>query len=209
MTERDYSQGKQCSICGVRITNRASFCRHHYYGGLVSEDDRRKRRKRHYSSGNKCCDCGRLITNVATRCDRCSGIAKKTVFVKYHYSKRKQCIDCGKPISNKAKRCRSCSKKGVCRPDMQGKNNWKWNGGWNPYYGPNWWSQRKKALKRDAYRCYLCGSNKEQLNVHHQIPFSKCDNYKEANSLDNLITLCQKCHILAEKQEFDSFMVEH
>ena len=89
---------------------------------------------------------------------------------------------------------------------MRGEKNPRWNGGWNPYYGPNWESQRKLALKRDNYTCQLCGAKSGQIDVHHQIPFSKCDNYKEANSLDNLITVCQKCHLLAEKQEFSSFI---
>ncbi len=181
MSKRDYSKGKTCPICGKRISNRATFCRSHYAEHRRKDNTRSK--LHHYSKKKKCINCGKLITNDAKRCDRCAGLAKRTVSGDYLYSKHKVCANCGKLISNNAVHCRSCSKKGTIRPYMRGSNNPKWNGGWIDYYGPNWYSQRLKALKRDNYKCVLCGTNKGQLNVHHQIPFSKCKNYKEANSL--------------------------
>ena len=49
-----------------------------------------------------------------------------------------------------------------------------------------WWEARNQALIRDNHRCTHCGST-EELEVHHLKPSG-------GNSLDNLQTLCQKCH---------------
>lgn len=55
---------------------------------------------------------------------------------------------------------------------------------------------RKKVLLRDDYTCTMCG-NKRNLVVHH-IDFSgQGDNPN--NDLDNLVTLCRKCHINIHK----------
>ena len=75
-------------------------------------------------------------------------------------------------------------------------------------YGPNWERQRKRALERDGYRCRRCGAPhtpERPLHVHHIRPFrtfgyipGENEAYKEANRLDNLVTLCPRCHRLAE-----------
>ncbi len=75
-------------------------------------------------------------------------------------------------------------------------------------YGPNWEQQRRRALERDGYRCRRCGAPhtpERPLHVHHIRPFRTFgyvpgvnDAYKAANRLDNLITLCSRCHRLAE-----------
>ena len=46
-----------------------------------------------------------------------------------------------------------------------------------------------ECFKRDRYSCRNCNSG-EKLECHHIIPISKGGN----NQLDNLITLCSKCH---------------
>ncbi|MEW5987664.1 MAG: DEAD/DEAH box helicase [Chloroflexota bacterium] len=83
-------------------------------------------------------------------------------------------------------------------------------------YGPNWEQQRQKALARDGYRCRVCGATAENpagflkpagfsLHVHHVRPFrdfgyapGENEAYRQANELDNLITLCPSCHRQAE-----------
>ncbi len=82
-------------------------------------------------------------------------------------------------------------------------------------YGPNWSKQRQKALERDGHRCRTCGADGKnggptkgksvQLHVHHIRPFRDYGyipgvnkNYRLANQVDNLVTLCPSCHRRAE-----------
>jgi DEAD/DEAH box helicase domain-containing protein len=81
-------------------------------------------------------------------------------------------------------------------------------------YGPNWQQQRRRALERDGYRCRTCGAQGRQvddeeqgtlLHVHHIRPFRDYgytpganENYRVANQLENLVTLCPSCHRRAE-----------
>jgi HNH endonuclease len=79
-----------------------------------------------------------------------------------------------------------------------------WNGGRLPYYGPNWRQQRRNARARDNYTCQKCGITEKKLgknlDVHHKKPFRKfgIKKYKEANALENLISLCNVCHTTVE-----------
>jgi DEAD/DEAH box helicase domain-containing protein len=81
-------------------------------------------------------------------------------------------------------------------------------------YGPNWQQQRQHTLARDGNRCRHCGAKPEaensarlslSLHVHHIRPFrdfgyvrGQNENYRLANDLENLITLCPSCHRQAE-----------
>lgn len=83
-------------------------------------------------------------------------------------------------------------------------------------YGPGWKKQRWLALERDGYRCRVCGAGPGMdgaqeaqkgpvLHVHHIRPFREFgyvrgqnNNNQAANALENLITLCPRCHRQAE-----------
>ncbi len=74
-------------------------------------------------------------------------------------------------------------------------------------YGPNWPQQRQLVLERDNHRCRTCGASAEEflLHVHHIRPFreygyvpGRNENYRQANQIDNLVTLCPSCHRRAE-----------
>jgi len=75
-------------------------------------------------------------------------------------------------------------------------------------YGPNWPEQRARALERDRHRCRHCGAPERpgrEHDVHHIRPFREFgyipgenENYRQANRLENLITLCPSCHRRAE-----------
>ncbi len=75
-------------------------------------------------------------------------------------------------------------------------------------YGPNWSAQRDAARQRDGNRCRTCGlpeRNGRQHDVHHIRPFREFgyipgenEAYIQANVLDNLLTLCTRCHRRAE-----------
>jgi len=88
-----------------------------------------------------------------------------------------------------------------------GADSWNWRGGGADYRGPNWTRQRRRTLIRDQARCRGCGINEHEhvevygysLHVHHITPrreFSKQD--PAQNRLENLITLCHRCHETVE-----------
>ena len=85
-----------------------------------------------------------------------------------------------------------------------GENANNWRGGMEKYYGKNWIKQRQKALERDNHKCQICYKTKKELgrepDVHHIKPFKEfgLENYKEANKLDNLVSLCPNCHTKVE-----------
>lgn len=54
--------------------------------------------------------------------------------------------------------------------------------------GRTWRRQREKCLKRDSYRCFVCG--KEASDVHHITPFIT----SHSHALDNLVALCSSHH---------------
>jgi len=55
---------------------------------------------------------------------------------------------------------------------------------------------KQKALERDGYKCCNCGCLvvSECSELDHIIPVHKFANYKQANTLDNVQTLCLYCH---------------
>lgn len=72
-----------------------------------------------------------------------------------------------------------------------------WRGGYEPYYGPNWPKQSRHARERDSYRCQSCGVTPKDstLEVHHIRAFRSFEgDWKSANVLPNLVTLCKRCH---------------
>jgi len=94
-------------------------------------------------------------------------------------TKKYLCVDCGRDLShliNKRRRCSNC--------------NWK-----KHYFGGLYWI----VLKRDNYTCKDCKKIKyirgeRTINVHHIN-----DNHFD-NRLENLETLCIRCH--AKKRKF-------
>lgn len=121
----------------------------------------------------------------------------------------KQCEVCGVEFITKKshlKRRRFCSR--ACRGiwlsnQIAGENNWNWQGGYEPYYGPSWRRAMFAVRKRDKV-CQACGMTPEEngraLDVHHKTPFRSFGvaRHREANRLDNLIALCHDCHLKVE-----------
>ncbi len=78
----------------------------------------------------------------------------------------------------------------------------RWKGGVDEYYGDNWAEQRRKVLQRDNYECQRCGITQSEhrsqndigLDVHHRQPIRTFQSPENANTLDNLVTLCRSCH---------------
>lgn len=84
-----------------------------------------------------------------------------------------------------------------------------WTGSVVTSRGPSWAAQRDKARERDHYRCQWCGAPERpgiKHHVHHIVPFREAgwvagenDAHRQANRLENLITLCPGCHRKAER----------
>ncbi len=69
-------------------------------------------------------------------------------------------------------------------------------------YGKAWTIIKQNIRLRDKFQCRHCGilEPDKPFDVHHIIPFRKFDNAEQANQPDNLVTLCPRCHRLAEQQ---------
>lgn len=95
-----------------------------------------------------------------------------------------------------------CSAIGTAK---HGPDNPNWNGGHDGWRGENWHEQSWQARKRDNYTCQTCGfvrKNNPALPVHHIIPYHNFNgDYKAANVLSNLITLCGRCHASIENSD--------
>jgi DEAD/DEAH box helicase domain-containing protein len=63
-------------------------------------------------------------------------------------------------------------------------------------YGPTWKTQRDLARARDGFMCQVCGIPESGTphHVHHIKPFRVFDTATDANTLNNLTTLCPSCH---------------
>lgn len=73
-----------------------------------------------------------------------------------------------------------------------------WKGGLASEYGSNWSRMRRKTRQRDNHICQCCGhewqEGENRLDVHHIKPIKKFEEPEDANTFDNLITLCRSCH---------------
>jgi len=118
------------------------------------------------------------------------------------------CDWCGKPVERERNQV-TRNEHFFCDRDCFAEwksHNWgregnpSWRGGHANYYGPDWKRQARLARKRDGERCQVCGleSPERKLDVHHIIRFGDFETSVEANSMDNLITVCHSCHMALE-----------
>jgi 5-methylcytosine-specific restriction endonuclease McrA len=65
-------------------------------------------------------------------------------------------------------------------------------------FGEGWNELAEKVRERDDHVCQACAVPEDELNrkldVHHIRPRSKFDDVEQANTMDNLISLCRSCH---------------
>lgn len=83
---------------------------------------------------------------------------------------------------------------------IKGEKHPLWVGGRTTYRGKSWPKARAAAAERDKGICQSC--DKEvgpSIPVHHIKPYRLFENDGGANQLDNLICLCQSCHIKIER----------
>lgn len=126
------------------------------------------------------------------------------------------CEECGKPVQKKPYALgrqrhvycsRKCQASAASRLQLGARNpNYK-GGTLFPFRGDNWSSQRRKALRRDGYKCQICGRRLAHKawdhGVHHIVPYKLFNgDFHAANALLNLISLCRDCHIAVEHHSF-------
>lgn len=134
-------------------------------------------------------------------------------------SKKKEvnCHYCGKSFMKK--QC-VIKERNYCTVDCMGKdysesglfsgeNSGTWLGGEVDYYGPNWRHQRRKARERDGYVCKDCGISEEdygiELSIHHKKLFRDFQgDWKKANHLSNLVSLCEPCHRIRHSNNYET-----
>lgn len=71
-------------------------------------------------------------------------------------------------------------------------------------FGGAYSGNKIRALKRDNFSCRSCGKNADEsiLQIHHiDGKGSNLKNSERNNKLNNLITLCSKCHCKVEESE--------
>ena len=123
------------------------------------------------------------------------------------------CVWCNKELEGRQTKycCRGCKEKHVVvlkrvvhLKGMSGPNNPTWKGGhkhWSPGRfgrdngGLSWKTQRRLAWERDDFTCQQCHEKKNRKpDVHHIVPWMN----SHSHALDNLICLCQSCHLKEE-----------
>jgi len=205
-----------CDYCGkefdkqpaeIKRTGR-NFCNHACRGQFE--------RARH---AVRCTQCGkklirRLYEIKRTKTPFCS-LACLGQFRKENRREKVRCDQCGKELERRFSESKTaehhfCNKKcygAWIATHRVGEDHPNWQGGYEPYYGPNWSEQRDRARRRDRFMCRACGISEKQLgrelDIHHIIPFRQfgTEDYETANSLANLICLCPSHHSQLERLE--------
>ena len=84
--------------------------------------------------------------------------------------------------------------------NLSGESSPHWVGGITTYRGKGWSVARAAAVERDGGTCQDCGRHiGRSIPVHHIRPFRLFQTAAEANRLENLVCLCQSCHMKAER----------
>lgn len=176
-----------CSFCGELLQRKPSvseenerlFCDQNCYSNWQSEHRVGEKHHQYDSVTSECANCGDDVTRPKSKIE-----AVEHVF----------CSD-------------SCHYEFKPKYVPTGQDHPQWKEGYENLYGRNWTRKRKRALKRDKYRCFICGMSNSahetvmgtELHVHHDEPIRDFDVPENGNYVGNLLTVCQYCHIAVER----------
>lgn len=185
---------KICPICGksfetIKSIN-STYCSRSCAGKSLEKE-------------NTCDRCGKILLNKWSKyCPECLKIVRHDNFYKRIHT---ICAQCGNDLEvipsvfnkNEHNFCNvECMSK-YYSEHYSGKNSPTWKGGKKHYQG-HWLKQRDLARKRDNYTCQLCGVTEDEwhkeMDVHHIKNYRLFENKEDANNLENLVCLCNKCH---------------
>ncbi len=209
-----------CTNCNKKIlrkpssTGEKNYCsRVCLYEYLRMNKPNQNLRKRIHINCEICSSTFEVIESrklTAKYCSKkCVGIANgKRGSVQYSKRVKVNCTNCNQRLERKPSIIKQwnfcnqfCMAEYYSKTDaFSGPKSGTWKGGDPGYYGLNWRQQRKKARKRDDFKCQDCGITEElygqELSVHHIIPFRDFNgDWRNANQLSNLISLCEyPCH---------------
>ena len=111
----------------------------------------------------------------------------------------------GKKRSDETKAKISTARTDKKYPNLAGENNGmfgkrspNWKGGVTPerqalYSSENWKEIVKSIFERDGYICRRCGKKSGHLHTHHIKSWAECAEGR--TDIDNLITVCKRCHL--------------
>lgn len=203
---------RQCETCGVEFTVTCKTARRKAAKYCSLECAHIGRKDPSKRTGYTCEWCGKEFEDWTYRQRRfcsaeCQGYGINANRPKRgkdpQYYATKHCEICGKLFErhrNYIDKARFCSYDCMnywMSHYRRGPNHHSWQGGYTPNYGPNWRKQRQRVRKRDRDTCQICGkrAKRRHLDVHHIISFCEFNgDWKQANKLSNLITLCKSCH---------------
>lgn len=178
------------------------------------------------------CDlCGERFTRQKKNLDKSEG-CYCSQSCRHEYARREKygwhCPRCGEALEGKQDWCsyEECLKANTDQEDFTpvGRSRYRIRvGGVGPlpFDGELWEERRRAALERDGYRCRACGIDQREhrrqygraLAVHHEVPRREFDTADEAHDLENLVTLCCRCHGRAESEDveaaFEQFFQEN
>ena len=157
-------------------------------------------------NNRECTYCGDSFYDENSSRKRCDDCKELTGELNPNWSGARvssTCIECGNsfyyyPSNKDGLYCKTCVNDSNI--DWGNDNLEPFEGDGSSDYGSTWRKARSRARNRDNYTCQKCGVSEEEyhlnqaLDVHHIIPLSEFENTTEAHQLDNLVTLCRKCH---------------
>jgi len=124
-----------------------------------------------------------------------------------------ECDNCSsifEVIPSRSKKARFCSRQCAgewVSENMTGNDHPLYNGGYRVYDSAAYEKNRADALKRDGHKCQMCGMKEKAhlsqfdqgLHTHHIRPILNHGENEDPHRVENLITLCNSCHRVAEQ----------
>jgi 5-methylcytosine-specific restriction endonuclease McrA len=199
-----------CEACGKTwdVSPSRQRAKHHVYCSPQCRKERSKTPRPDYTPApnTTCAVCEKPIYVTTQRLQEknycstaCTGKSREQRIII-------NCLQCGKevwkyPSSIKKAKRHFCSKK--CNGRWTSEN---LVGESSPHFkygkttrGSNWHRQKTLVRLRDGLACQICGKKpkvgEKRFDIHHITPYGEFHgDWKQANQISNLITLCRKCH---------------